>query len=517
MQSADLRTIEDVLSDHPGVRSAAVVVQKSAAGKPGLVAYVVPDDRYVDRTFTVENDETRRTEQWRKIYDLYQKPKAGEPIESGLSVRVWHSAYTKQPIPNDEMQEWVDCALDQVRQFHPTRILEIGCGLGALLLPLAPHCERYVGTDISGATIASLKSRVEASPGKWESVALFERPADHLDDFDEGSFDTVIINSVTMYFPSVEYLTKVLMGAIKVTHPEGTIFIGDIRSLPLLATFAVSVELFQAAPQLSLDELRVRVHKRLKFEKELFISPSYFLALKKIHPEISYVEIRPKRGTFDNEMNRFRYDVVLHLGPSAKTQIEPHWLDWSRNELAFEEIDRMLRQQRPEIIGITGIKNLRIEKDTQALETLSGQDLALSVGSLRDALNSTSRRGVHPERLFSLANETGYQMSFSWAGARSDGSYDVVFCRRDPGNQGALLTVSWPQPASLSYVLSHHVVGPVKIDRGRKLVQQLRDLLVERVEEGLMPVDFVLLDAMPTTSSGEIDRTVVPPAWLSYL
>ena len=49
----------------------------------------------------------------------------------------------------------------------------------------------------------------------------------------DKSFDTVIINSVVQYFPSLEYLTKVLDGAIKATKPGGAIFVGDsAKSVP---------------------------------------------------------------------------------------------------------------------------------------------------------------------------------------------------------------------------------------------------------------------------------------------
>lgn len=296
MDSESLRAIENVLAGLPGVRRTAIVVRESAAGEPVSIAYVVPEDDYVEHIFSDQDEEARRTEQWRKIYDLYQKPQADKSVESGLSARVWRSTYTKQTIPEQEMQEWIGCTIDRVRQLNPVKVLEIGCGLGALLLPLGSHCERYVGTDISGAFIASLKSHIESTPGKWSSVDLFERAADNFNDFDDGSFDTVIINSVTMYFPSAEYLTRVIEGAIRMALPNGTIFVGDIHSLPLRTTFAVSVELFQAQSGLSLDELRARVRKRLRLEKELCISPSFFLALQKSHPEISEIEIRPKRG-----------------------------------------------------------------------------------------------------------------------------------------------------------------------------------------------------------------------------
>ena len=88
---------------------------------------------------------------------------------------------------------------------------------------------------------------MEALDGKQSAVTLLERPADDFKDLDDNSFDTVIINSVVQYFPSLEYLTKVLDGAIKATKPGGAIFVGDVRSLPLLEAWSASVELFPRA------------------------------------------------------------------------------------------------------------------------------------------------------------------------------------------------------------------------------------------------------------------------------
>ncbi|HEX6842608.1 MAG TPA: methyltransferase domain-containing protein [Stellaceae bacterium] len=506
--------MEEALAGHPGVRRAAFVLRESTGDEPRPVAYIVADEGYLDRAFSGQGDETRLTEQWRKIYDLYQKPKAAESIGSGLSTHVWKSAYTQQPIPEPEMQEWIGCTLERVRQLDPARVLEIGCGLGALLLPLAPNCERYAGTDISGASIGSLRSRIAASPERWRSAALFERPADRLDDFETGSFDTVIINSVTMYFPSAEYLTKVLMGALRVTRPGGAIFVGDVRSLPLLTTFAVSVELSRADAALTLDELRGRVRKRLRLENELFISPTYFLALKALHPELSRVEIRPKRGTFDNEMNRFRYDVVLRLGGATPTEMAPAWLDWSADRPDLDAIGAVLRRERPEILGIAGIGNARLEKDIRAVDLLSGQAAAATAGELRDMIDGARARGVHPERLFALADDLGYRVDFSWTSARADGSYDAVFMRRDEGHRHALPAIQWPNPAAPSGPLSHHVLGPIQKDRQRRLAKDLRDLLAQRFG-GLAPADFVMVQAMPTMHSGGLELAELPPAWLS--
>ena len=65
-----------------------------------------------------------------------------------------------------------------------------------------------------------------------------------------------MINSVVQYFPTVDYLVRVLEGAARIVKPGGTIFVGDVRSLPLLETFHLSVELYRAADDLAVGRLR---------------------------------------------------------------------------------------------------------------------------------------------------------------------------------------------------------------------------------------------------------------------
>ena len=61
----------------------------------------------------------------------------------------------------------------------------------------------------------------------------------------------MILNSVVQYFPSIEYLVRVLEGAVQAVAEGGYIFVGDVRSLPLLEAFHTSVELQRASAALS--------------------------------------------------------------------------------------------------------------------------------------------------------------------------------------------------------------------------------------------------------------------------
>jgi len=97
------------------------------------------------------------------------------------------------------------------------------------------------------------------SKPRSRSVQLLQRAANDFTGLEGVRFDTVILNSVVQYFPSIDYLTKVLEGALRVLKPGGRLFVGDVRSLPLLETFHTSVEMQQAPDDLPLALLRQRI------------------------------------------------------------------------------------------------------------------------------------------------------------------------------------------------------------------------------------------------------------------
>src|SRR4029077_12590327 len=93
--------------------------------------------------------------QWKTLYeDTYAVDTPG-PTFVG-----WNSSYTRQPIPEDQMREWLHTTLQRIRGLKPRKVLEIGCGVGLLLEHLAPECEVYRGTDFSAEALKRLRSWV---------------------------------------------------------------------------------------------------------------------------------------------------------------------------------------------------------------------------------------------------------------------------------------------------------------------------------------------------------------------
>jgi SAM-dependent methyltransferase len=154
-------------------------------------------------------------------------------------------------------------------------------------------------------------------------VTLLQKLATDFDGVEAEAFDAVILNSVVQYFPSIDYLVRVLEGAIKALAPGGFIFIGDVRSLPLLQAFHASVQLYQAEPSLTREQLQQRVQMQMFQETELVIDPAFFSALKQRFPQISHVQIQLIRGRHENELTQFRYNAILHIGAEIQPNSPP--------------------------------------------------------------------------------------------------------------------------------------------------------------------------------------------------
>jgi len=509
-KSSKYSQIEAVLKQHPGVRETAVVGWESTVAGEHIVGYVVPNDDYVALVPANAGGEGSLVRKWRTVFDIMQKGKEAAAAEPGFNIVSWNSSYTRQPIPFEQMRDWVESTVTAISSLEPKEVLEIGCGTGLLLLRLASKCRRYVASDFSSASLKQLAAQMEKLPGKWDAVTLSERLADNFDGFPDDSFDTVIINSVAQYFPNVSYLTRVLEGAVNVTRPGGSIFIGDVRSLPLLEAFALSVELFQAPPVLSAANLRERVRRRVRQQEELLLSPALFLALQRRFPKVSGVKIAAKLGKFDNEMTCFRYDVTLQLGPDHNKSFELPWLNWAEQKLSLDAIRALLTTEKPDTLGIKAVPNSRIEKDVEALAMLPTLGPSVTVGELRETLLSSPIRGLSPQSLLALGEELGYEVELSWANSKTDGSYDSLFERLRQGEQSPRRSIGWPQPETLSEDLSEYANNPARSALRRKLIPQLLEHAQEKLPPEMVPASIVILDSLPLSATGQLDPQALP-------
>ncbi|GAA3463930.1 amino acid adenylation domain-containing protein [Saccharothrix longispora] len=319
-QRVEPAEVEHALRAHPLVTDAAVVVRPDASGAPQLVGYVLAADPGDGAT-----DE--QVSRWSAVFDdMYaasarpadtDAPGADAP-DPGFDTSGWISSYTGEPIPAAEMREWLDGIVGRVLAVPHERVLEPGCGTGMPLFALAPHCLSYQAADISAVSVALLRQRLPHLGEHADRVTLDQRAADDFTGVPDGSVDVVLLNSVVQYFPDADYLLTVLRRAVRAVRPGGCVVVGDVRSKALLETLHTSVQLVRLPGDTPVEQLREVVRGHVDREEELVVDPDLFERFAETEPGVTDVAVLGKDGRSANEMVKFRYDVVLAVGPRAE-------------------------------------------------------------------------------------------------------------------------------------------------------------------------------------------------------
>jgi len=262
-------------------------------------AFLCMDSRKVHEEEEPEHSPLMDIELWHHV---------GETAVDDITGGGWISSFTGQPIARAEMDEYSGNTLKKLSPLlhQRMRVLEIGCGTGFTMYNIAPKVKLYYGTDFSKVIIGKNRRRIKNQ--KLQNIRLACTPAHDIEKIPEKNFDLVILNSVIQSFHGHNYLRKVIRKSIKLLKNKGYLFIGDVMDQNRKNDLTREMKEYK------------RTHKdkntKTDWSSELFVARGFFEDLGIEFPGIRAVEFSDKIYTIENELTKFRYDVLMTIDKS---------------------------------------------------------------------------------------------------------------------------------------------------------------------------------------------------------
>ena len=491
----ELGEIESVITNYPGIRQIRVLALERKDNLGGIIEgskYLV--GYYVGELDIKSADTSSYINNWKYLYDKsYAKLSITNYKENFTG---WKSSFTDKTIPKKEMLEWRDSTLNRINSLDPSVILEIGSGSGLLLFNLADRCKHYYATDFSNAVVKYTQKVINRFDYK-NKVTVIQCQANNLPTkLLNENYDTVILNSVVQYFPTLEYLDEVLNNAINNMKQSGQIFIGDIRDYRLLDCFYFSILQFKNNEPnfVSIDKVD---YFKLR-DKELLISPEYFIGLQKINCNIVNVELLPKLGVATHEMNYYRYDVILHINKIKSSKQENIKTIDAGSFVKVLDISAHIRHCNEDYLYIK-YPNIRIAKNYIDCCILYNETPNLSIQQVQNCLNI--------DELSKIFAKSKYKVKF-FLDVLNPLYIDIVGYRNTKNNvNDFIIEHSKINDGNLN-VSNNPIYNIKRLEN--QFANELKKYVETKLPDYMIPSYFVALEKLPLTINGKLDIKALP-------
>jgi len=424
----EIGRIREIVAADDRVKNSVVRLEDDGS-KVGI--YVLPKNQ--EDSYQIRKEKAK-AKGWAMVYDISYS-KTDEHTDPEFNTDLWISNYTGEAIPEEHMREWVDTTVSRILSLSDKSspdILEIGCGSGLLLYPLLPHISRYIGVDNAEEGLKLITKQCKGRE-HGDKVSLYVADALSVLDLDLGSFDIIVINSVTQYFPSVEYLIAVIEGCMELLSPGGTLFLGDIRSYDMAEAFFADTLSTVLAPETDIATYRAKIAKKLKRDAESTFDPILFHKIESINSNIGSVSTQLRRGQLHNEMTYFRYDAILNKDAAPDSKDDGiHLVNITADESGLDTAIALMDSNSHACIIINNVPNKRLIRADVLLSSLSQMNPEQNIKDLTTIVDSQLRaiKSYEPEDFWSLANDS-YTIEVDWDPGKKLGMMQVRLYRKD--------------------------------------------------------------------------------------
>ena len=490
----ELGEIESVLNELELVQSSCVVVKRQDDGTTRLISYFVPD---ADAVKAIEHQlYNLQTDSWKEIYESeYEMGDEYEIKDPEFNIIAWNDSFDHQAIPEKEMREWQDDIIEVILAEQPENVLEIGCGAGLIYYPLAGKLKKYIGSDLSRHSITKINERISKGLRDYGITELMVSPAHEIAVKADEHLDTIIINSIVQYFRVADYLKNVIKNSIQLLKGHGRIIIGDVRDNRLLKLFKARLHLSKNEGVEDVREFKWAIDQETVKDEELCFAPEYFYNLQLLFPEITNVAIQWKKTSNNNELSRYRYTVIIHVGLEKEVFI-PSWENWS-NGTCMQVILDQIKLGR-DTISIKNAPNPRLWQEKQLHKALY-ENTVNSTNDILSAIGQQNKESSEIEEILKQAAERGYHYRF--------------LLDEDPFKVNILFELT-PSNDFIKGVYAEKDIfsnraytnTPLFTEISKLMQKEVRLQLQQRLPDYMVPSEITALQHLPLNSNGKIDR-----------